>query len=536
MPQSRSIPTQNPPSCKSTRAQSSTRRPKAKKGSVRVADQANWSELTQHISSFIQRRSFGFAKGYCLQQWASKLVLKGSVDTRAVAIEKFIKMEGWMQQVNFALSGQNPASATIKVAREKIRRLIPESAVTVANLVPGARFTGGACFHMSHSASGTQDKYGDVLPTVTLSCARLFAHMIKGTLIERNTGNRVQLVRGSRITTVPKNAKTDRTIEVNPSGNVYCQKGLAQVIRNRLLKVGIDLNDQTPNRERARVAMFSGHATLDLRNASDSISLELARQILPDYLFDLVLMMRCDEYLLNGEWHECHKLSSMGNAATFEIETLIFWALCSAYQSINQRSSDVLVYGDDIIVPCDDVPGIRSLFDLVGFELNPNKSFWDVCFRESCGLHSFLGQDVTPFYVKAIPSSALEWVILINKIRRWDLRMNSEIDETDPLWRVLFRYIPDGIRHSRIPDGFGDGAPIGVPVFQYRDGLRLCRVIRARTKRSEAPQTGGLIASLALTNDHPISLYDRVNAGALSQCCEERSTFRETLQVIPWQQ
>lgn len=486
--------------------------------------QVDWRTIHTAIQAHIDSVSHGFARGYCTLTWASKLVLTSRVNTRDVAIAKFLEMEEKMHRVNSSLSSQKLARAHISVAREKIRRLIPESCLSRANLVRGARYTGGACFHMHHSSSGTQDKYGDELPTVTLACAPLFNDMIRGTLIERLTRNRVQLVRGSRITTVPKNAKTDRTIEVNPSGNVYCQKGIASVIKSRLLKVGIDLNDQTPNRERARKGMFTGHATLDLRNASDSISLELARQILPDYLLDLILAVRCDEYLLEGEWHECHKLSSMGNACTFEIETLIFWALCSAVQTIDQQPQDVLVYGDDIIVPVRNVPAIINLFDLVGFEINQNKSFWDIAFRESCGFHSYYGKDVTPFYVKAIPNNAVEWIILINKIRRWELRQNSEIWEESPLWRLLFRYIPEAIRHVRIPDGIGDGAPIGEPTPRFYRDVAYYRVVKPTTRRREAPQMGGLIASLALFDvAAPSHDYAKSNGGVLSSCSENRA-------------
>jgi len=520
------------------------------------------STLIENINGFILRTDNSFAGRYCRQQWARKLVLPGEqVDTRTPAINRFRLMEARMELVNQQLVSDNTDTrGYISVAREQIHRLLPESCFSIEELQRSVRYTGGACFHMRRSPSGVQDKYWDAAPTSTLSCAPLFLEMISGTALEKVIYNRstqltfnksgrkaisLQLVRGSRITTVPKNNKTDRTIEISPSANVYCQKGIAGVIKRRLRSVGIDLSDQNRNREAARRGMFTGHATIDLANASDSISLELARQVLPERLFELLLMVRCDEYSLDKVWYPCHKLSSMGNACTFEVETLIFWALSRAIQIVNGRSLDVLVYGDDIIVPVDDVPDILRLFPKFGFEVNAGKSFWDIMFRESCGLHSFRGRDVTPFYVKALPSTVPEMLILINKLRRWQLRIIGFINEQDQIWSWLFSKLPASIRSVRIPDGHGDGAAIGEPTPVYKHGIRMFRVIKARTSKETSPPLGALVATLALNRptvdpldafyrlrkvnhlivDEIHDQYDKLQEGVLSQYSVSRRFF-----------
>ena len=50
---------------------------------------------------------------------------------------------------------------------------------------------------------------------------------------------------GNRITTVPKNGLTDRSIAIEPTMNLYLQLGVDGFIRKRLKRWGIDLDDQT---------------------------------------------------------------------------------------------------------------------------------------------------------------------------------------------------------------------------------------------------------------------------------------------------
>ena len=101
-----------------------------------------------------------------------------------------------------------------------------------------------------------------------------------------------QLVPGNLITTVPKNGKTDRTIAIEPGLNSYVQKGIGNKIRGRLRRFGINLNDQTINQFGACNAQTLSLSTLDLKAASDSISLALVEQILPHDWLNLIATSR----------------------------------------------------------------------------------------------------------------------------------------------------------------------------------------------------------------------------------------------------
>lgn len=86
-----------------------------------------------------------------------------------------------------------------------------------------------------------------------------------------------------RLTFVPKNAKTHRSISVEPILNSLAQKGIGKCLRSRLAFVGVDLkHGQQRNRDWARSASLNGlRATVDLSSASDTISKELVANLLP---------------------------------------------------------------------------------------------------------------------------------------------------------------------------------------------------------------------------------------------------------------
>lgn len=228
-----------------------------------------------------------------------------------------------------------------------------------------------------------------------------------------------QIVPGSRGMTVDKNAKTDRFIAAEPTGNMFLQLGVGGYIRRCLRRVGIDLDDQTINQGLARDALDLRLATVDLKAASDTICRELVWTLLP-IEWAIALDKLRSHYLTldDGEtWLPLEKFSSMGNGFTFELESLIFWALTESLCEEQGHSVEyVSVYGDDIICPSAVVPALIELFAYVGFEVNTKKTHWTSEFRESCGKHYFRGQDVTPIYQKTKPTDEAECYTFANRL------------------------------------------------------------------------------------------------------------------------
>lgn len=229
------------------------------------------------------------------------------------------------------------------------------------------------------------------------------------------------IVKGNKITFVSKTAKTHRTIAVEPHINVYFQNGLGRMIRRRMkYRAQVDLNDQTLNQRLARLGSLDDSlATLDLEGASDTICIELVRDLVPEVWFNWLNAARSQNGELDGEVIRYEKFSSMGNGATFDLESLIFWALSSAVVELEGYNPFwVNVFGDDIIVPSGCFDRLAQVLDSVGLIVNRSKSFGSGPFRESCGKDWFLGYDVRPVYLKDIPDKPIDWIILANQIRR----------------------------------------------------------------------------------------------------------------------
>jgi hypothetical protein len=293
----------------------------------------------------------------------------------------------------------------------------------------------------------------------------------------------VKIVPGNRVVTVPKNYKTDRTIAIEPDMNIYVQKGIGGVIRNRLRAIGVNLDDQTKNQRLAKVGSISGRlATIDLSMASDCVSRSLVEKLIrSDWLKALGQCRSPFGVLPSGEKIFYQKFSSMGNGNTFELETLIFVSLAFAYARTHGEEVDrISVYGDDIIVPSTMADGFCGLLAECGFTPNSKKSYWTGPFRESCGKHYYSGYDITPFYVKEYDRGLLSLFKIHNQLWRYVDRC----DWMDPgrrralseVCRWLRNYAPAEWRKPLIVDGFGDGAFVG-----YFD--EICPIKEPKSKR-----------------------------------------------------
>lgn len=236
-------------------------------------------------------------------------------------------------------------------------------------------------------------------------------------------------VKGSRATTVEKNDKIRRMIAIEPTGNMFFQQGLMSMMYKRMAKFGLDVEKLQPmHQERARISSItSKEATIDWSSASDCNSLELLKWLLPPKWFSVCELVRSPSMEIEGKEIELNMFSTMGNAVTFPLETLVFWTIGHAVNDLANGNRSLLpnltrcestgrylkdwleisVFGDDCIVPTRIAERfIKALVD-VGFIINSEKSFYsddDHGFRESCGGDYLHGYNVRPFNIKA-PSS-----------------------------------------------------------------------------------------------------------------------------------
>jgi len=223
-----------------------------------------------------------------------------------------------------------------------------------------------------------------------------------------------------RITLVPKTLKGPRIIAMEPVCMQYAQQALAGPIIDRLetfyITAGhINFHDQSVNRKLAlSTSKDELMATLDLSSASDRVPLSLVSLMLqsrPD-VRDAILACRSKvAQLPSGELITLKKFASMGSALCFPIESMYFFSviLLALFQkhklpvtlrNIHRLSRSVYVYGDDIIIPVDEVEDVTKTLTSFYCKVNTAKSFWNGKFRESCGMDAYDGECVTPTYLR----------------------------------------------------------------------------------------------------------------------------------------
>lgn len=248
-----------------------------------------------------------------------------------------------------------------------------------------------------------------------------------------------------------KNAKTKRLVLKQPVLNGMLQLALGDHQSARCKAFGLDLSDQSRNREGARIGSLTGAlATLDQTGASDRIALELVAHLCPLDWFSIMHACRTGRVSVNGVMRpqRLEQMASMGNGYTFPLESLIFWALALAcLQRVCPTKVDQLrVFGDDVIVPTEAVPLVMKVYHAVGFLVNSKKSYWTGPFRESCGADYFSGVDIRPVYVKEILTPAILFT-LHNGLRRRGMEDLADwvCNLVHPALRIFG------------PDGFGDG-------------------------------------------------------------------------------
>lgn len=256
---------------------------------------------------------------------------------------------------------------------------------------------------------------------------------------------------------VAKSFKAVRLMCMEPNQTMYIQQAIlpayvAAIDRSPIGKF-INLKDQTENQFLSRLgSMYQHVSTIDLSSASDSVSWELVRYAFPEKLTYYLEKTRTRRVrTLDKSIVELKKFAPMGSAMCFPTQCVIFTSICILAAHIyssgrvlqdalengcGMTEADVAnsihsfaklgsrwiptnwseqpagkqgmfsfnamrVYGDDIIIDTRLTDIVVSLLTAFGFECNISKSFsGSVAFRESCGVHALLGEDVTPLTLK----------------------------------------------------------------------------------------------------------------------------------------
>lgn len=226
-----------------------------------------------------------------------------------------------------------------------------------------------------------------------------------------------------RVVFVPKTVKGPRTIAIEPAYMQFIQQGiknfLYQLLESHpLTEKSVNFSDQTRSQRMAAASSISrDYATIDLSDASDSVSWNLVRDVFsvaPEFVADLEASRSKHALLPSGYVKPLYKYASMGSALCFPIEAMVFYTIALlAYHkvrgirpsqgSIRHAKDHICIYGDDIIVPTDTVETLYTLLKRYGLKVNAQKSYFRSHFREACGKEYYNGVDITPIYLRVDP-------------------------------------------------------------------------------------------------------------------------------------
>jgi len=329
----------------------------------------------------------------------------------------------------------------------------------------------------------------------------------------------IDVVKGSKISTVPKNREIARTICTEPTINMLYQKGVDAQLRVMMRKFfSIDLDNQADaNRLLAAEGSRSQNfGTIDLKSASDTISLSFIRWFFSRYgdsaFLKALELYRCERTELpNGDYVKLHMISSMGNGFTFSLQSLIFASIVAAtyrvckikllYNRHSPIASDIYygkdsvvkrtkkhvgmkpkfnhehkvipgnfgVFGDDIICTTKSYSTVCYALESAGFIVNHEKSFVSGPFRESCGFDAYLGINIRGVYVRRL-KKATDIYSVVNRLNRWTARTGIPLKYTVKCLLGWFKRPPLYVPYD-MPDDSGIRTLVPSPKTKYRFGV-----------------------------------------------------------------
>lgn len=406
----------------------------------------------------------------------------------AVAWKKFLASEHSCKRINQRLRAEKSVAreryASMRgVARAFIRKVLGDEP-NLKRILERCDFGPGASIGVSGSDTNLAAKLDSDSWTVTPTCAPYafcsltddfhvrenFAPVKDGMqcfdqeAIASKIKSKFEMVGHNKIIMVPKTARVHRTIAIEPLLNGYVQKGVDLFMRDRLLAHGIDLTDQTRNQRLAKEGSFekfNTYSTIDLSAASDTISIETVRDLLPAEWFNFLNRVRSPTY--ESEWGcgRYEKFTSMGNGFCFPLETLIFASLCVAANDVTGET-DYSVYGDDIIVRQSTALLLIELLQFYGFRTNVDKTFIFGPFRESCGADYISGVNVRPYILDDLPLTRRD----VMKIHNGLLVNERFIPLVKPMLDFLYREVQD-LPHKPIGHTDAQDDAVAVPLDAY---------------------------------------------------------------------
>ena len=222
----------------------------------------------------------------------------------------------------------------------------------------------------------------------------------------------------SEVLFVPKDSRGPRTIVREPFNRLCGQMAFNSYLAtsiNRSSHGRINFDDQSVNKKLAESSSVDRkYATIDLKNASDSVDSNIIRHIFrhsSGLLWFVNQRSKACTLPRSKRLYSLNKLAGMGSGLTFPcMSLLIHLTITRAF--VNHLGCTyefakrlVYVYGDDIIIPTHLYGVATRALTRVKLNVNADKSFFRSHFRESCGGDYYNGQEVNPVRIKLASSN-----------------------------------------------------------------------------------------------------------------------------------
>lgn len=293
-------------------------------------------------------------------------------------------------------------------------------------------------------------------------------------------------------------------------------------------------------RRLALAGSISGRqAALDLKDASDAIAWETVQAVFPAWAVAYLERFRTSSFVDSRKVRRTLLMyAGMGNATTFVVETLYFWALLTALSRRTGDKTPVSVFGDDIMcgVRAANNPWFRAQVLNAGLVINDMKSGISELvprFREACGLVAVKGRELGSIirikgYDITKPGDVRDLCVLQHKLELLSrgYTLDRKVDERirdDKVYRAVLSKLSTQITQDLTPWGI----PV-IPELLAQDGLwlynpdypldaelmkqQLCEHVTERRWNSRYQRTEWLITTV-----NPVVRYVRRDAFSPSE-------------------
>jgi len=441
------------------------------------------------------------AKSALLASFYKKLAPKGrSPEADKAALVKFLRINEIVGRWSLPVLSESNAYLW-DLFRDSMRQCLESAGDFDLEAITSGLMTGPGASQLADDSNIVTKLFGGVLSYYSEFTLRLYRSAIASTGLwanaemARHTRFGEQLVVGGKLFFVPKTTDISRTCCTEANVDMLIQKAVGAHLERCLVGFyGIRLDTQPDiNRALCRTGSANGaYGTIDLVSASDSISVELIRLCpIPPFMRAVIRESAGDKAVLpDGSIINKGMISTMGNGFTFPLQTIIFASVVRAvYIAMGLPMRCPLgrpnfgVFGDDIVVDRKAYYGVISFLQVLGFEVNDQKSFNTGSFRESCGHDYFSGYQIRGVYIRSLETHQ-DVASAFNRLARWSARHDVRLDRTLALLRA---WLPD--RLPLVPPCHGDDEGIHVPFvlttprvtstywFKYRFWKRRTRVV-----------------------------------------------------------